>query len=165
MSERDQLLADVYDELRRVAARMMRRDAPELTLRPTELVNEAAMRVMKLDHIAWADRRHMFAISARVLRQTMIDEIRSRNRLKRRKPDITVMLDDLGESVELERLTAALGDLEQISPELSGIVDLRFFVGLTIEEIAAATGQSERTVKRRWQAAKAWLATTLVEDA
>ncbi len=165
MSERDQLLAEVYDELRRAAARMMRRDAPELTLRPTELVNEAATRVMKLDHIAWADRQHMFATCARVLRQTMIDEIRSRNRLKRRKPDITVMLDDLGESVELERLTAALADLEQISPDLSGIVDLRFFVGLTIEEIAASTGQSERTVKRRWQAAKAWLATTLVEDA
>lgn len=163
MLDRDRLLADMYDELRRAAARMIRREAPQLTLRPTELVNEAAMRVMQLDRMTWHDRQHLFATCARVLRQTMIDELRKRRALKRQAPGITLTFDDLSGGIEIERLADLLTDLEEISPPLSAIVDLRFFAGLTVAEIAASTGQSERTVKRRWQTAKTWLATQMAD--
>jgi RNA polymerase sigma factor (TIGR02999 family) len=163
MLDRDRLLADIYDELRQAAARMIRREAPQLTLRPTELVNEAAMRVMKLDRMTWQDRQHLFATCARVLRQTMIDELRKRRAQKRQTPEITVTFEDMNGGIEIERLAELLVDLEEISPPLSAIVDLRFFAGLTVPEIAASTGQSERTVKRRWQTAKAWLATQLAD--
>ena len=74
------------------------------------------------------------------------------------------MIGDAGASVDIERLDDALERLELLSPELAQIVELRFFVGLTVEEIAAVTEQSERTVKRRWQTARLWLADTMTDD-
>lgn len=163
-SERDELLAAVYDELRRASAKLLRRDVGYLTLQPTELVNEAVMRVMNLDRMNWQDRQHMFATCSRVLRQAMIDAIRKRRAAKRQIPEVGILAADAGMPVDIERLDDALTRLETLSPDLTRIVELRFFVGLTVEEIAAVNGESERTVKRRWQAARLWLADAMTED-
>ncbi|WP_067912590.1 ECF-type sigma factor [Novosphingobium fuchskuhlense] len=157
---RDALLASVYDELRQAAARLLRRDAPYLTLQPTELVNEAALRLMKLERMSFADRQHFFATGARVLRQAMIDAIRARRARKRQAPDVAITAH--GEAaIDIEALDAALVRLEAASPELARLVELRFFAGLSVPEIAALWQESESTVKRRWKAARLWLAAEL----
>jgi RNA polymerase sigma factor (TIGR02999 family) len=163
-AERDRLLAELYDELRAAAARMLRRDAPYLTLQPTDLVNEAALRVMKLDRMSFHDRQHFFATGARILRQAMIDAIRRRKREKRQAP--TILFEGEGDRAEIdvEALDAALTRLEQVDAELARIVELRFFVGLQIGEIVEITGTSESTIKRRWRTARLWLAAELQED-
>ena len=152
------MLADLYQELRHAAARLLAREAPTLTLQPTELVNEAAIRVMKLNRMSWHDRQHFFATGARVLRQAMLDEIRRRRALKRRMPDVVIDDGEGASAIEIEFLDSALSRLEAIAPDLARIVELRFFVGLGIGEIATITELSDRTVKRRWQAARMWLA-------
>jgi len=159
-TERDQMLAELYDNLRAVAARMLRREAPFLTLQPTELVHEAAMRIAKLDRMSWQDRQHFFATGARILRQTMVDEIRKKRRVKRQAPTILLEIDS-APGLDVEALDAALVKLERASPDLSRIVELRYFVGLGIPEIAIVSGASESTVKRRWQTARLWLASEL----
>lgn len=161
VSDRDQMLGEVYDELRAAAARMLRRDAPALTLQPTELVNEAALRIVRLDRMTFKDRQHFFATSARIMRQAMMDAVRSRRRAKRQTPAIVFENDEpfgsRGSSVDVELLDSALTRLEQTAPELARIVELRFFVGLGLEEIAEALGLSHTTVKRRWKTARLWL--------
>ena len=159
--DRDLMLTELYDELRKAAARLLRREAPNLTMQPTELVNEAALRVMKLDKMTWIDRQHFFATGARVLRQTMIDAIRKRKSQKRQAPTILFANDDAPDGVDVEALDEALTRLEIASPELARIVELRFFVGLGIEEIAIVTNVSESSVKRRWKTARLWLASEL----
>jgi RNA polymerase sigma factor (TIGR02999 family) len=162
---RDALLASVYDELRQAAARLLRRDAPYLTLQPTELVNEAALRLMKLERMTFADRQHFFATGARVLRQAMIDAIRSRRARKRQRPElspeVSVMAGEGEPPFDVEALDAALIKLEAASPELARLVELRFFAGLSVPDIAALWEESESTVKRRWKAARLWLAAEL----
>ena len=165
LSERDRLLADLYDELRGAAARLLRREAPFLTLEPTDLVNEAAVRVMKLDSMSWHDRQHFFATGARILRQAMIDAIRRRRSAKRHVPTLLFADDESGNDIDVEALDAALTRLEAASPELARIVELRFFVGLGMAEIAAVTDSSESTVKRRWRTARLWLAAELQDPA
>jgi RNA polymerase sigma factor (TIGR02999 family) len=159
--EREEVLAELYDELRRAARRMLDREAPNLTLQPTELVNEAAIRVMKLDRMSWNDRQHFFATGARILRQAMMDAIRRRRSLKRHMPTVFISGIDEAPDMDLEALDEALDRLGDTAPELARIVELRFFVGLGIAEIAAITDQSDRTVKRRWQTARLWLASEL----
>jgi RNA polymerase sigma factor (TIGR02999 family) len=159
--ERDQLLGQVYDELRSAAARMVRREAAVITMDPTDLVNEAVIRVIGLDRISFADRQHMFATCCRVLRQTLLDEIRRKRAKKRQVPEVTLLISDMGRDVDVNLLSDLIAELEEISPEYAQLVDLRFFVGMTLEEIAETLGISVRTVKRRWQAARAWLATEM----
>ncbi len=162
--ERDAMLAAIYDDLRRASARLLRREVSYLTLQPTELVNEAVMRVMSLDRMSWTDRQHMFATASRILRQAMIDAIRKRRAAKRQMPEIGLTMGGGEPSFDVERLDDALSRLEKLSSDLSRIVELRFFVGLTVEEIAVLTQQSERTVKRRWQTARLWLADAMAGD-
>jgi len=161
-SERDAMLAAVYDDLRQAAARLLRRDAPHLTLQPTELVNEAALRLMRLDRMSFADRQHFFATSARVLRQAMIDAIRTRRASKRQSPGLMLPEGaDAGPALDIEALDAALVRLETAAPDLARLVELRFFAGLTVPEIAVLCEESESTVKRRWKTARLWLAAEL----
>ncbi len=159
--DRDRMLSELYGELRALAAKMLRRDAPFLTLQPTELVNEAALRILKIDQMSWHDRQHFFATGARILRQAMMDAIRKRRSAKRRMP--TLLLAGEGEqpAIDVEALDAALTRLEGASPELARIVELRFFVGLDTSAIAAVTDSSESTIKRRWKTARLWLASEL----
>ena len=160
-AERDRMLAELYGELRAAAARLLNREAPYLTLQPTELVNEAAIRVMKLDRMSWQDRQHFFATGARILRQAMLDAIRRRKSQKRQAPDVLITHDQGVPGIPVEALDEALTRLEAASPDLARIVELRFFVGLGITEIATLTGQSDSTIKRRWQTARMWLAAEL----
>lgn len=159
--DRETLLAEVYDELREAAARLVRREAALVTLQPTELVNEAAIRVIGLERMAFADRQHMFATASRILRQTMLDEIRKKRAAKRQAPEVTMLLADMGRDVDVDVFADLIERLEAISPDYAQVVDLRFFVGLTLDEIATSLGISERTVNRRWQAARAWLSDAL----
>lgn len=162
--DRDRLLSDVYDELRVAAARLLRRDAPSLTLQPTDLVNEAALRIVRLDEMSWNDRQHFFATGARIMRQAMIDAVRSRKRAKRQAPAIFLVDNDGAGGIDAELLDAALTKLEGVSPDLAHLVEMRFFVGLTPAEIAQVTGASESTIKRRWKTARLWLASELRGD-
>ena len=142
---------------------MLRRDAPALTLQPTELVNEAVLKIVQLERMSWNDRQHFFATGARIMRQAMLDAIKSRKRRKRQAPTIFLQDDSESAGIDVETLDAALTKLEGISPELAKIVEMRFFVGLKPDEIAAVLGSSESTVKRRWQAARLWLASELAD--
>jgi RNA polymerase sigma factor (TIGR02999 family) len=136
---------------------LLRREAPFLTLQPTELVHEAAMRIARLERMSFQDRQHFFATGARILRQAMVDEIRKKRSAKRHAPTVIIEVDSTP-GVDVEALDAALDKLEAASPELARIVELRYFVGLDIPEIAMVANASESTIKRRWQTARLWLA-------
>lgn len=160
-ADRDRLLARYYDEFRGVARRVLRDDAAQLALQPTDLAHEAALRILKLDRIDWQGRTHFLALSARVMRQVLLDEVRRFRAAKRQAPPVTTQWYDepsvTTTSLDVEALDAALTRLEAIDPGRARVVELRFFVGLSLEEIAAEQGISESTVKRQWRSARAWL--------
>lgn len=151
----------VYQELRRLAASYMRRERPGQTLQATALVNEAYLRLADAG-IAWKDRNHFMGIAARSMKQILVDRARARGAQKRWGGMDRVSLTDAlvkasDEDAMLPALDEALSRLEQIDPEQSRIVELRYFVGLTNEEIGDALQISVATVKRRWALARAWL--------
>jgi RNA polymerase sigma factor (TIGR02999 family) len=151
----------VYDELRRIAARYIRRERPGQTLQPTALVHEAFLRLAGAGS-PWRDERHFVGIAARSMRQILVERARARGALKRwaaldrvtLSASLAVAADP--ESV-LPPLDEALTRLEAIDPEQARLVELRYFMGLDIEETATALGVSPATVKRRWALARAWL--------
>lgn len=154
------LLSLYYEELRVMARRMLYRDAASFHLQPTELTNEAALRVMRLDRIQWRDKVHFLAMSCRVMRQVLLDEVRKFRAAKRQAPHaITTWFDPETHRspVDVEAVDSALTQLAIVSEERARVVELRFFGGLTIEEIALELDSSPSTVKRQWQAARAWL--------
>lgn len=160
LAARERLLEMCYSELRTLARRMLAGDSASCRLQPTELANEAALRVLKLDHMQWNDRAHFLATAATVMRQALIDEVRRFRAGKRQAPAVmTTLVDTDVPTVELdlERLDDSLKRLAEVSPERARLVELRFFVGLTIEATAGEMGISPATVKRRWDASRAWL--------
>ena len=161
----DRLLTLYYAEMRDIARRIMNRDNAAMLLQPTELAHEAAMRLMKLDRMSWNSATHFLATAARVMRQALLDEVRRALAQKRQHaPLLTVWPDrELTEpGFYLEALDCALTRLESISPERARVVELRFFGGLTLEEIADVQAVSLSTVKRQWQVARLWLAAELL---
>jgi RNA polymerase sigma factor (TIGR02999 family) len=164
---RDQLLIALYPQLRGTAARLLQREGRQLTLRPTELLHEAALKLIRLDHMRWQDRAHFMAICCTVMRQVIVDKARHLKAAKRHHVKVTTdwLRDHVAEeAVDVDLLDGALARLAQISDDHARLVELRFFGGLTIEEIAHVTGRSERTVKRQWQSARAWLLQALSEQ-
>jgi len=158
------LLADCYAEMRRTARALMARE-DGIPLQPTDLANEAAIRLMALDHMEVNGRGHVLALAARVMRQAMIDEIRNARAAKRQLPSTLTNWPGGGPKlVELDVLNDALSALSEVSPQHAEIVELRFSLGLTVDEAAVAIGATDRTVKRRWQAARAWLQRYLETD-
>jgi len=160
----DQLLPLVYDELRRLAAHKLAQEVPGQTLQPTALVHEAWLRLA--DHEDnnnnWSCRAHFFAAAAEAMRRILIDNARRRNAEKRGAGSAHVDLDavDLAATVDdtqLLRINEALELLGRDYPPCAELVKLRFFVGLTNEQAAQAMGVSERTAKRYWTFARAWL--------
>lgn len=154
------LVPIVYEELRRLARRYMRGQRLGHTLQTTALVNEAYMRLVDADRVRWQDRAHFFAVSARLMRRILVDSARARNNLKRGGNRVT--LDDAAELVpgratDLVALDDALTALAELSPRQSQIVELRYFGGFTETETAEVLGISERTVRREWRVARAWL--------
>jgi RNA polymerase sigma factor (TIGR02999 family) len=153
------LLARHYDEFRQLARKVLSGDGPKLQIQPTDLAHEAAIRLLRIDDLGVNGRTHFLALSARIMRQTLLDEVRRARAKKRQAPGILTMWpgDDSLAPVDIEDLDRALEELTAASPERARLVELRFFAGLTIEEIAGHLGESESTVKRRWRAARAWL--------
>ena len=154
-----ELLAACYDDFRRIARRVISGDSMNRALQATELANEAAIRLMGVDRMEIKDKGHMLAMAARTMRRILIDEARKGSAGKRRAPTfITAWPDDPAASlIDIGDLDRALEALESFSSEHAQVVELRFMLGLTVEEAAQASGIPERTIKRRWQAARAWL--------
>ena len=158
----DALVPLVYDELRKVAARRLRRQRSGHTLQTTALVNEAYLRLIDARRVNWQNRTHFLAMSARLMRRVLVDYARTKRADKRGGDVIRVTLseatdraDDIAEDVIA--LNDALETLEKIDPRKGRIVEFRFFAGLTVEETAAVLDVSPQTVARDWTFAKAWL--------
>ena len=157
-----ELLPLVYEELRRLARARKAREAPGQTLTPTALVHEAYLRLVGDQDPAWANRAHFFAAAAEAMRRILIERARRQGRERHGGGLGRVTLDEgiLGvvpESEEVLALHEALERLEAQDPEMAEVVRLHQFAGLSLAETAAALGASERTVSRRWTAARAWL--------
>lgn len=159
-------LAEHYPEFRRIARSVMYGDNAAQRLQPTELAHEAAMRLIRLQRLDLKGRTHFLSLSARVMRQVLVDEARKLRAAKRNAPPLmTEWRDESGARVvDLEDLDFALSRLEQVDAAMASIIEQRIFAGLTIDEIAAASGVSESTVKRQWRIARAWLVNELGGD-
>lgn len=155
----DDLLAACYDDVRRISRRIIARDGMSRALQATELANEAAIRLMGVDRMEIRDKAHMLAMAARTMRRILIDEARKGAAAKRQSPEwVTVWPDDPARQlIDIGDLDRALAALDEHSPDHAQIVELRFMLGLTVAEAALASGIPERTIKRRWQAARVWL--------
>jgi len=158
----DRLMPLVYQELRRLARRQMRRERPGDTFQTTALVNEAYLRLVDYERVQARDRAHFLAIAAQAMRRILIERARSRRSDKRGSNPQRVSLEDAGEvsderAVDLVALDDALHALAAIDPRKAQLVELRYFGGLTIEETAEALGVSTPTVERGWRTAKIWL--------
>jgi RNA polymerase sigma factor (TIGR02999 family) len=158
----EKLLPLVYNELRRIAARQLRRERPGHTLQPTALVHEVYLKLLDQDRIEWQNRAQFFGVAAQLIRRILVDHARIRRTAKRGAGALTVTLDDavsepLRQHIDLVKLDDALLSLATKDEQQCRVVELRFFGGLSIEEAAEVLGISPSTVKRDWAAAKAWL--------
>ncbi len=158
----DQLTPLVYDELHRIAHRCMRRERPGHVLQTSALINEAYIRLIGQREAHWQNRTHFFAIAAKLMRRILVDEARGKRYAKRGADAQRVTLTSgivkaREQSFDLLALDDALADLEEMDPRKSRIVEMRFFGGLSLEEIAGVLGVSSPTVEREWRAARAWL--------
>lgn len=164
----DQLMPLVYNELRKVAARHLRRQRPNHTLQTTDLVNEAYMRLIDSSQVRWQNRAHFFAVSAQLMRRILVDFARERQNLKRGGGLQQVSLDE-GLVVAPERgadllaLDEALTRLAALNVRQAQVVELRYFGGLNEEETAEALKVSLRTVQRDWNLARLWLYQALTQ--
>jgi RNA polymerase sigma factor (TIGR02999 family) len=155
-----------YRRLRELARAYFRAERRDHTLQPTALVHEAYLRLCADQHRHWRSRAHFLSFAARVMRQVLIDEARSRRYLKRRRDGGRITLaDELVQAeppgVDALDLDRALRELAAYDPRKTALVELRFFGGLSIEEAAEALDVSIATVNREWRAARAWLAKAL----
>jgi RNA polymerase sigma factor (TIGR02999 family) len=156
------LMPLVYEELRRVAAACLRRERPGQTLQATALVHEAYVRLFQDSRLSWSNRAHFIGIAARSMRQILIERARARRAAKRGGDRVRVTFDPAlvaapVHGLDLEVLDDALTRLTTLDADLARIVELRFFGGLSVDEVAEALGISPATVKRRWSLARAWL--------
>ena len=157
----DDLIPLVHQELKRIARNFMRRQRVGHTLQTTALVNEAFVRLVDSDKVNWQDRSHFFAISAQLMRRVLVDAARRKNSEKRGGDRVRVTLADDVKSVEDEldivAIDEALTRLARMNSRQAKIVELRYFAGLTEDEIAETLDVSTRTVRRDWNLARAWL--------
>jgi RNA polymerase sigma factor (TIGR02999 family) len=163
------LMPIVYDELRRLAARYMRRERPGQTVQATALVHDVYLRLLQDSQLSWQNRAHFFGIAARSMRQILVERARTRGAAKRGGGRVRVTFEPgviaaEAPSLDLEALDEALTRLAGLDAELARVVEVRFFGGLSIQETAEALGLSPATVKRRWTLARAWLARELVAE-
>lgn len=175
-----ELMPLVYEELRRLAQQHLRRERPEHTLQRTALVNEAFLRLVNQKHVQWQSRAQFLGLASQLMRRILVDHARGQKAAKRGsgvKPlsleeTAAAFAEDAGDegqrlgdalavaadpAVDLVAIDEALTRFENVDPRQSKIVELRFFGGLTMEDIAPLLGISEATVKREWVLARAWL--------
>ncbi len=161
VAARDELVALVYAELKSIARQQLRGERCNHTLQPTALVHEAYLKLINIEQVDWQDRVHFIAVSARIMRQILVDSGR-RKRAGKRQPDtpLTILTGhqkNSDEVVDVLALDAAMHELEALNPTHANVVELRYFGGLTIPETAAALNVSTPTVNRAWRSARAWL--------
>jgi RNA polymerase sigma factor (TIGR02999 family) len=164
----DELMPLVYDELRRLAGRYMRRESQGHTLQTSALVNEAYVRLVDQKSVHWQNRAHFFGVAAQLMRRILVDHARSRSRAKRGGGAQMVSLVEpaaTSEVAEVIALDDALKNLAEMDPRKSQIVEMKFFGGLTTEEVAEVLKVTSRTVEREWRKAKAWLNRALTKGA
>lgn len=160
------LMPLVHHELRRMARQHMRHERPFHTLQATALVNEAYLRLLEVKQIEWEDREHFFAVAARLMRRILVDSARARDAHKRGDGVRPEPLEEAGAAAsspasELLFVDEALRTLEAVDARKAHVVELRVFMGLSVEETAQVLGVSGETVKRDWRLAKAWIAREL----
>jgi RNA polymerase sigma factor (TIGR02999 family) len=167
----DHLVPLLYDDLRSIARGWLRRERPDHTLGTTALVHESYLRLLGSGRIRADDRDQFFAVAANVMRRVLLDWARARKRQKRGGDARRVSLDDLDyelsdrEASEVLAVDEALQRFAEVNPRGAKIVELRFFGGLTVDQIAELLELSERTVYREWVAARAWLRQEVAESA
>ncbi len=160
----DRVIPLVYAELRKMAARQLRREADQ-PFDPTDLVHALFLQLIDQRHATWENRAQFFAIVGQMMRRILVDHARARHAVKRGGFAVRVALGDAdhqppapdGHVAEVLALDEALERLARQDPEQARVVELRFFTGLSVEETAKALGRSPRTIKREWRLAKAWL--------
>jgi RNA polymerase sigma factor (TIGR02999 family) len=164
----DRLVPKVYDELRRMARRYMRKERDGNTLQSTALVNEVYLRLVDVDNVGWKDRAHFFGVAAQMMRRILVDAARARASLKRggQAPRVNhstaVNLEQIPDfshvrDRELIAIDDALEALAHMDPRKAQVIELRFFGGLTVEETAEVLKISPQSVMRDWKLAKVWL--------
>lgn len=158
----DALIPLVYRKLRRLAHAHLRNERSDHTLQTGALVNEAYLRLVGLNPPHWESRTHFFAIAGRLMRQILVDYARRHRAGKRGAGACRVSLDEVSEparepQVDVVALDEALDSLTTIDPRQARVVELRFFAGMSLQEISAALGIAPATVQRDWTAARAWL--------
>jgi RNA polymerase sigma factor (TIGR02999 family) len=158
----EQLIPTVYQELRRIAQRYVSRERSGLTLQATALVNEAYLRLVNIREVAWQDRAHFFAVCSELMRRVLVDYARARLFKKRGGGSDHIALDENSalapmRAEELLDVDRALTALSEVDPRKARMVEMRFFAGLSAEEVAAVLDVSIQTVHRDWKISKAWL--------
>lgn len=163
----DALMPLVQDQLRRLAQSYMRRERAGHTLEPTALVHEAYLRLVGQRHVQWAGRGHFFAIAAQAMRRVLVDHARGHEANKRGGGGERVTLSGLAADgtdpghLDVLWLNEALSKLAELDARQARVVELRYFAGLSVEEVADAMDISPATVKREWATARLWLAHAL----
>lgn len=163
------LATELYPVLHQMAGAQVRNSDGALTLRPTELVNEVYTRMLPQREVAWQNRAHFLAVCATVLRRVIVDYLRERGAEKRGAGQMFIEMDDVEEQdmpriadqIDWIAVDQALTQLEALDRDTARVVELKMFAGLTVEQVAEATGDSVATVGRQWRFARAWLAEQL----
>ena len=158
----DLLFADVYAELRAIAARYLRRERKDHTLQPTALVHEAYVKLLGQTRVDWQGRAHFLAFAAQAMRQILVDHARRHRAAKRGGNRHRIALDenaviDSNRNVDVLAIEDALTKLAKLDPRQAQMIELRFFGGLDIAEVAKVMVMSKRSVEREWTMVRAWL--------
>ena len=170
VAARDEVIPQIYEELRRIARRHLRSERPDHTLQSAALVHEAFVRLTDKKLPDWQNRAHFFGVAAQMMRHILVDHARNRNASKRGGGVPRLLLDTHVAGLrepkqDLVALDDALKRLAGMDQQQAKIIELRFFGGLSIEETAEMTGISPATVKREWSTARAWLRREMSKDA
>lgn len=158
---RDRLIGRLYPELERIAAARLRAER-DSSLSTGDLINDVVLKLMKVEQIDLADRNHFIALSSRIMRHILVDHARSQRAAKNRhlRVELTTRIDG-PIRFDLAALDAALMRLSAVDEDLTRLVEMRYFGGMTVADVTSVTGVPEASVKRRWQTARAWLADAL----
>lgn len=162
---RDKLFEKLYFELNKLSAYVLRGEG-NISLSAGDLVNEAVIRLIGLNHISWQDKAHFMALASRMMRRVLIDHARKKNSDKREHQRVTLVTKNVGDitdNVDSQVVEHALLRLQTVDSKRAEIVEMRYYGGLTLQEIAEVTGQSPSTVKRNWRISKAYMAKFISE--
>ena len=164
----DSLLPLVYDELRRIAASHLNRERAGHTLQPTALVHEAYLRLVNQHSVDWHNRAQFYGLAAQMMRRILVSHAEKKHAEKRGSGGEKIQLEDSivqipGIDLDMLALDEALQRLSEIDKEKEQVVEMKFFGGMTIEEIAEVTGKSTATIEREWAFARGWLLKSLTE--